>query len=106
MNSVDVHGTSVISLGMSTVETGGEYEILTPSDTRRNEYRKIVLKDNVIVGAIFVNAIDRAGIITGLIRDGIDVRNFKDALAGDDFGYISLPRELRKARLDGLGVKL
>ena len=75
-------------------------------DDAKNEYRKIVLKDDFIVGAIFVNAIDRAGIITGLIRDRINVRNFKDALSSNDFGYISLPKRLRKSRLDTLGAKL
>ncbi|NQT21115.1 MAG: NAD(P)/FAD-dependent oxidoreductase, partial [Planctomycetes bacterium] len=103
MNSVEVGGTSLISVGLSTIEQG-DYEILVSVDDRKNEYRKIVLKNDLIVGAIFVNAIDRAGIITGLIRDRINVKNFKDALADNDFGYISLPKRLRKSRLQTLGA--
>ena len=105
MNSVEVNGTSVISVGLSTIEQG-DYEILVSAEPGKNEYRKIVIKDDVIVGAIFVNAIDRAGIVTGLIKDRINVRNFKQALSSNDFGYISLPRDLRKSRLETLGAKL
>ena len=104
MNSVEVGGTSIISVGLSTIE-GGDYEILVSADERAGEYRKIVLKNDMIVGAVFVNAIDRAGIITGLIRDRVDVKNFKDALRGNDFGFISLPKRLRKTRLETLGAK-
>jgi len=104
MNSVEINGTCVISVGLSTVEQG-DYEILAAHDPQKNEYRKIVIKDDLIVGAIFVNAIDRAGIVTGLIKDRINVKNFKDALSRNDFGYISLPRDLRKSRLETLGAK-
>ena len=104
MNAIEVSGTSLIAVGLSTVEHG-DYEILVSVDDRKNEYRKIVLKNDLIVGAIFVNAIDRAGIITGLIRDRVNVKNFKDALASNDFGYISLPKGLRKSRLQTLGAK-
>ena len=105
MNSVEVGGTCVVSVGLSTAEEGGEYEVMVSPDERANTYRKIVLKGDVIAGAIFVNTIDRSGIITGLIRDRVDVRHFKDALRRNDFGYISLPRKLRKSRLQTLGVK-
>jgi len=104
MNSVEINGTCVMSVGLSTIEQG-DYEILASHDPLKNEYRKIVIKDDLIVGAIFVNAIDRAGIVTGLIKDRINVRNFKDALSSNDFGYISLPRDLRKSRLETLGAK-
>ncbi|HUU96880.1 MAG TPA: FAD-dependent oxidoreductase [Phycisphaerae bacterium] len=104
MNSVEINGTCVISVGLSTIEQG-DYEILASHDPLKNEYRKIVIKDDLIVGAVFVNAIDRAGIVTGLIKDRINVRNFKDALSSNDFGYISLPRDLRKSRLETLGAK-
>ena len=61
--------------------------------------------EQALLGAIFVNKIDRAGIVCGLIRDGVNVANFKDALLDDNFGYLSLPPKLRRDRLDTLGVK-
>ncbi|GAG28606.1 unnamed protein product, partial [marine sediment metagenome] len=34
-----------------------------------------------------------------LMRDGINVHDFKQALLDDDFGLVSLPRELWQERL-------
>jgi NAD(P)H-nitrite reductase large subunit len=104
MNSIEVNHVPVISVGLSRAQ-GPEYEILTRSDKAARIYRKIILRDDVVVGAILVNSIDRAGIITGLIRDKVDVRNFKQSLIEDKFGYISMPRQLRRERLETLGVK-
>ena len=95
-NSIEVLGLPTISVGITNPE-GEAYEILKRSDGRK--YRKIVLKNDVIVGAIFIGCIDRAGIITGLIRDRINVKNFKDALLDDNFGFVSFPKELRKEKL-------
>jgi NAD(P)H-nitrite reductase large subunit len=55
------------------------------------------------VGAVFVGDIDRAGIITGLIREQIDVSEIRDLLLTDDFGLISLPAEYRQRVLSGTG---
>ncbi|MHC1585524.1 MAG: NAD(P)/FAD-dependent oxidoreductase, partial [Candidatus Syntropharchaeia archaeon] len=95
-NSIEVLGLPTISVGITNPE-GEAYEILKRSDGRK--YRKIVLKNDVIVGAIFIGCIDRAGIITGLIRDRINVKNFKDALLDDNFGFVSFSKELRKEKL-------
>jgi NAD(P)H-nitrite reductase large subunit len=105
MNSVEINHLPVISIGLSRA-SGPEFEVLTRLDRNAHSYRKIVIRDNVVVGAIMVNTIDRAGIVTGLIRDKVDVRNFKESLIEDRFGYISLPRQLRRARLETIGVKL
>jgi NAD(P)H-nitrite reductase large subunit len=65
-----------------------------------------VLHHNVLVGAIFVGDIDRAGIYTGLIRDRVDVRAFKEHLLSGSFGLISLPRDLRKHMVVGEGIEV
>jgi hypothetical protein len=65
-----------------------------------------VLKGDRIVGAIFIGQIDRAGIITGLIREKVDVASFKHLLLNQDFGLISLPAEYRKHIVAGEGVEV
>jgi len=77
MNSVEICGIPTISVGLTDPLEDG-YEVFRDSDPARKQYRKIVLKDNRIVGAIFVNDIARAGIITGLIKDEVEVSDFKD----------------------------
>ena len=105
MNSVDVFGLPTISVGITSPE-GDEHELLSARDDAEPSYRKIVLRDNRIVGAIFIGRIDRAGIITGLIREGIEVTGFKDLLLTDEFGLISLPTEYRKHVVSGMGIEV
>jgi len=105
MNSIDICGIPTISVGIVQAQENG-FEVLQQLDRTRDTYKKIILKDGVIVGAIFVGEIDRAGIYTGLIREKVDVSEFKDILLREDFGLISLPREYRKHLVKGEGVFL
>lgn len=98
MNSIELFGVSTISAGAHTPQNPEEYEFLIEVDEKRYRYRKITLKDNKVVGFIFVGDIDRAGIFVGLIKDKVDVSSFKDKLLKKDFGFIDLPYELRQER--------
>lgn len=100
MNSVELCGIPTVSVG--EVYPGKEsYQILDYFDPEKSVYRKIVLKIGRIVGAIFVGDIERAGIYTGLIKDKVDVSDFKENLLKEDFGFISLPKEYRKHLVTG-----
>jgi hypothetical protein len=57
------------------------------------------LKEDRIVGAIFAGQIDRAGMMTGLLREEIKVKGFKKELLSGQFGFVFLPKTLRKERL-------
>ncbi len=99
MNSIEVAHIPTISIGLTNPPAEDGYQIIKRFDRNQNVYRKVILKENKVVGALFTGHIDRAGIITGLLRDGIDVRGFKKELLSEQFGFISLPRSLRKERL-------
>lgn len=96
LNSIELFGVPVVTVGLSNIDSD-DLEILTKIDG--GNYRKIVLRGSTVVGAVFVGRIDRAGIVTGLIRDQIDISAMRDRLLADDFGYIDFPVELRKERL-------
>ena len=100
MNSVELCGVSTISVGNSFAENES-YQVLDYFKPEKSVYRKIVLKKGRIIGAIFVGDIERAGIYTGLIKDKIDVSDFKENLLKEDFGLISLPGEYRKHLVTG-----
>jgi NAD(P)H-nitrite reductase large subunit len=102
MNSVQIHDTPFISAGITGAS--GELESLQREDPRSGTYRRVLLRDNLIVGFIVVGAVDRAGIYTGLMRDRVDVSHFRDDLLDDRFGYISLPRQIRRERLAGVST--
>lgn len=101
MNSVDIFGLPTISIGITAPDNDEHYEIMTDYDAEVPSYRKIVLRDDRIVGAIFIGDIDRAGIITGLARQKIDVSDFKESILSDDFGLITLPDDYRQKVVNG-----
>ena len=97
MNSIELFGLPLISMGRLEAPAEAGYEVLSRNDGR--SYRKIILKDGIIVGAILLREIDRAGIITGLIREQTPVEEFKGELLKEDFGLLSLPKAWRKQKL-------
>ena len=105
MNSVSVCGLPIISVGFIHPPTP-DCEVLSKSDTVKSSYKKIILKDNRIIGAIFVNEIDRAGIYTGLIRARLDISEIRGDLMTNGFGLITLPRQYRKHVVSGMGIEI
>jgi NAD(P)H-nitrite reductase large subunit len=99
MNSIEVAHIPTISIGLTNPPSSDGYQVIKTFDHLSNVYRKVVLKGDVIVGAIFTGHIDRAGIITGLLRDGTKVKGFKKELMSEQFGLVSFPKTLRKERL-------
>ena len=96
MNSVDFFGFPVISAGFINPPEGQEMEVLIKFDPNKMIYKKFLIKDNRIVGMIFVNEVDRAGVILGLMRDKADITPFKSEILLEDFGLIYLPNALRQ----------
>jgi NAD(P)H-nitrite reductase large subunit len=99
MNSIEVAHIPTISIGLVNPPSDDGYQVIKRLDRAAGVYRKIILKEDRVVGAIFAGQIDRAGIMTGLLRDKINVKGFKKALLSDQFGLISLPKALRKEKL-------
>lgn len=104
MNSVQIIDIPTISFGMTTPPEGQGYEVLQKLDRDRSFYKKIVLKGDKVVGAILLNCMERAGVYGMLIREGIDVKEFKDQLLSEDFGLLVLPKEFRKHLVAGDGL--
>jgi nitrite reductase (NADH) large subunit len=99
MNSIEVAHIPTISIGLTDPPPDNGYQVIKRFHRGSNSYRKVILRGDVIVGAIFTGQIDRAGIMTGLLRDGVKVKGFKKELMSGQFGFISLPKTLRKERL-------
>lgn len=85
MNSVEFFGLPVISFGITKPSDGFEEIVL--KDARQEIYRKIVLKDNVIKGAVFVKKIENIGILLKLARLKVDISGIKDKLPRPDFNF-------------------
>lgn len=100
MNAIGFSELPMLTAGIIKPDSD-EFEVMVSADPETKTYRKAVLRNNCIVGYICLNKIDRAGILTGLIKDKTDVSAFKGRLLNPDFGYIDFPEESRKSRLGG-----
>jgi NAD(P)H-nitrite reductase large subunit len=97
MNSLNYFGLDIAAAGITAPPDEDGYETL--SRQKDGIYQKVVLRDDLIVGMVFVQDIEKSGIVFGLMRDRINVCNFKQAILTDEFGLVSLPRELWQQRL-------
>ena len=97
MNSLNYFGIDITSAGMHTAPNDSGYE--TISKQEGNIYQKVILKDDLIMGMIFVGNIEKSGIIFGLMKDRVNVVSFKQSLLADDFGLAFFPRALWQERL-------
>ncbi|MFC1874840.1 NAD(P)/FAD-dependent oxidoreductase [Chloroflexota bacterium] len=96
MNSMKYFGVDTVSAGI-VVPPDDSYEII--KEEYNGIYKKVVLKDGLIVGLVFSGDIEKSGIVYSLMKDGINVSGFKEALVAEDFGLVSLPEEIWRQKL-------
>ena len=96
MSSLKYFGIPVISIGIANPKDENNYEILARHEPERNLYKKIVLKDNVIVGITLVNDVERAGTLFHLMKNRVNVKKFKHDIISDNFSLAVLPASMRK----------
>jgi len=97
MNSMKYFGQDVVSAGIVN-PTDENYEVV--SQRYDTTYRKVVLKDGLVVGMVFVYDIEKSGIVFGLMRDKVNVDGFKQELLAYDFSLASLPEEIWRPKLE------
>ncbi len=96
MSSLKYFGTPIVSIGLANPKDDPTLEILVKHEPERGVYKKLVLKNNIIVGLTLVNCIERAGILYYLMKNTVNVKKFKAQLLSDDFGLAMLPVKLQK----------
>ncbi|MCR3921729.1 MAG: FAD-dependent oxidoreductase [Firmicutes bacterium] len=97
MNAVSFLGLPIISAGLLHGEDGDEIHVV--EEKASGCYRKLVFRDQRLRGYILVNQVDRAGILTWLIRENVDVSSFKASLIDGTFSYAHLPINVRQRQL-------
>ena len=99
INALKYFGLAVVSAGMVN-PPDNSYELL--SKKYDHSYKKVILKDGLVVGMVFASDIEKAGIVFGLMKDRVNVDDFKQALVAQDFGLVSLPEEIWRPRVEML----
>jgi NAD(P)H-nitrite reductase large subunit len=96
MSSLKYFSLPIIAVGTTNPEDISSYELLVESNPEKSVYKKILIKDDAIVGFIFSGEIEKAGIFFRLLKEHVDVSAIKDKLLSEDFGIITLPVSLRE----------
>lgn len=68
MNSIAFYGLATASLGLVNPTENDECEVFTEVDEEAQNYRKLVFRDNVLIGYVLVGDIDFAGLYTGFVK--------------------------------------
>jgi len=68
-------------------------------ERNRKVYRKVYLRDGRILGFMFINSFDRTGMIVDLMKNKVDVSEFKERLLWDNFGFLDFPKEMRREKI-------
>ena len=87
MNSLDIYGLPVISMGITRPGGSGYQQFQRET---KETYRKLVLKDGRIVGAILVGQVQKAGILTTLLKKKVNVTDYVSFLMSDRLNFADL----------------
>jgi NAD(P)H-nitrite reductase large subunit len=94
-NVIVIYGLPVASLGLDIPPEREGYEALTGDYPRDGRYRKLVLRDGVLVGGTLIGDIAEAQAIESLIKMQADVSPYRDRLFEPGFDAKMLLAELR-----------
>jgi nitrite reductase (NADH) large subunit len=96
MSSLKYFNMPIISFGITNPKELNDFEVLTKVIPEKKIYKKILLKNNRIVGLTFINEIKKAGIFFRLLKKSVNIKKFKHALLSEEFGLATLSKSLRK----------
>lgn len=99
MNSIEFFGLPIVSLGIYRIKENSGYEEMKKDDSKSNLYKKLVVKDNRLLGAVLVGDIRNSGLYLRLIKEKIELSSIRNRLLDDTFSYadiIDLVKEKEK----------
>lgn len=102
MNSVPVLGLPVISLGIFDSKSMPGLKEIDFIDPQLNIYRKLILKDDVIKGAVFIGAIERSGVALALMRAGTRIGKDARVLLDPNFSWMDFNENIRLSHISDL----
>lgn len=85
MNSITYYGLPTITVGETVFKNDDEVEMTIHEDAEASVYRKLIFKDDILVGCILIGDIDAAGFYTSFIKNRfvLDAEAKKLLMEGD-----------------------
>lgn len=96
MSSLKYFELPIIAVGNTNPEDSRDYEVLVEYYPEKTVYKKILLKNGVIGGFIFLGDIEKSGMFFQLMKNRVNVSEIKGSLLSEDFGLLTLPQSVRK----------
>lgn len=89
-NVMRVFDMDVMTIGMADARSIGKKEFQSVSSLSHGNYRNIIFKENVPVGAVLVNNIEQGGVIRSLIEQKRPVEEPLERLTSPHFNFAKL----------------
>lgn len=89
-NVLRILNLDVMAMGLVNPPENFAYEVISARDPRRQTYRKLVFRNNILTGAVLINAIEQGGIFMGLIQNEIPLAVPNRVLADPSFNFKQL----------------
>ncbi len=87
-NTLKVAGIDLVAAG--EIDAEGKMECIIQKDEANNRYRKFVIQDNILCGAILLGNIQGSDDIQRAIKSRKDISSLKSILGKEDFDFSRL----------------
>jgi len=84
------YNVDILAGGIVSPPSEGNYSVHVTEDPRNRRYRKLVFRDDILVGLVMVNDIEQGGVLLSLIRYQIPINLPKDKLLQPSFNFSQL----------------
>ncbi|MCK9357452.1 MAG: FAD-dependent oxidoreductase [Dehalococcoidia bacterium] len=101
LNALPYFGLSITSAGV-VEDDSATTDIVMASGG--GSYRKVILRNGVVIGMVFAGDTSRCGLIHMLMKRKVRVDAFKETLVSDDLGLLSLPATLWEQQVTDCAV--
>ena len=86
-NVMRVFGMDVLTVGNANPHNDSGCRVLQAGGAAQRYYRRLVLKEDVLVGAVMINRIEQGGVLRSLIENRIPIRLPPEALIAPGFNF-------------------
>ena len=86
-NVMRVFDLDVLTVGNVTPREDAGYRIVQTGGDALKYYRRLVLKDDLLVGAVMINRIEQGGVLRSLIENRIPIRLPPESLVAPGFNF-------------------
>ncbi|MFO7716543.1 NAD(P)/FAD-dependent oxidoreductase [Desulfosarcina sp.] len=86
-NVMRVFDLDVLTVGNANPRGDGDYRIVQTSGAAEKYYRRLVIRDDVLVGAVMINGIEQGGVLRSLIENRIPIRLPPESLIASGFNF-------------------